>query len=93
MRPKRGTPSGGRAAEKWHATMLERLGSEEAIREHYRTIGRKGGQNGHNGGFASDKVGKDGMTGPERAKLAGYRGGRISRRTGVKNKPKDTQED
>ena len=93
MRLKRGTESGDRAAEKWHATMLERLGSEEAIREHYRTIGRKGGQRSCNGGFASDKVGKDGLTGRERSRIAGYRGGRISRRTGVKNKPKDTQED
>lgn len=85
MRLKRGTPSGDRAAEKWHATMLERLGSEKAIREHYRTIGRKGGQRSNNGGFASDKIGSDGLTGRERSRVAGYRGGRVSRRTGVKN--------
>ena len=85
MRLKRGTPSGDRAAEKWHATMLDRLGSEEAIREHYREIGRKGGKAGHTGGFASFVVGSDGMTGWQRARIAGARGGKRSRRNGVKN--------
>ena len=41
----------------------------------YRTIGAKGGRNGHTGGFSSDKVGKDGLTGPERAKIYGAIGG------------------
>lgn len=84
-RMKKGTPSGDRAAQKWHDTMLARLGSEEAIREHYRIIGRKGGLKGHTGGFASEEVGADGLTGPERAKIAGARGGRKSKRTGVRN--------
>lgn len=39
------------------------------------------------GGFAAETVGKDGLTGPERAKLAGAKGGRISRR-----KPRNVQE-
>lgn len=42
----------------------------------YREIGRKGGKNGHTGGFYAN---------PELAKEAGRKGGRISRRTGVKN--------
>ena len=37
----------------------------------YARIGRKGGQNGHTGGFASN---------PELAKLAGQKGGKISKR-------------
>lgn len=37
----------------------------------YAKIGRKGGQNGHTGGFAAN---------PELARIAGARGGRISRR-------------
>lgn len=37
----------------------------------YQRIGRKGGRNGHTGGFASN---------PELAKIAGAKGGRISRR-------------
>ena len=37
----------------------------------YRNIGRKGGRNGHTGGFASN---------PELAKAAGRKGGKISRR-------------
>lgn len=52
----------------------------------YRRIGRIGGQRGVTGGFASDKKGKDGLTGRERAVVAGYKGGRISRRGPVKHK-------
>lgn len=37
----------------------------------YAEIGRKGGHNGHTGGFASD---------PELAKIAGRKGGKKSRR-------------
>ena len=40
-------------------------------RDFYAEIGRKGGRNGHTGGFA---------TNPELAKLAGAKGGRISKR-------------
>ena len=40
----------------------------------YRMIGSKGGQNGHTGGFAAN---------PELARIAGAKGGRVSRRTGV----------
>ena len=43
----------------------------------YREIGRLGGQNGHTGGFASN---------PELARLAGAKGGRISRRGPAKPK-------
>lgn len=38
----------------------------------YAKIGRKGGQNGRTGGFASN---------PELARVAGAKGGRISKRT------------
>lgn len=37
----------------------------------YKRIGQKGGRNGHTGGFASN---------PELARIAGAKGGRISRR-------------
>lgn len=47
----------------------------------YKRIGHLGGTTGkHNGGFASTKRGKDGLTGSERAKIAGAKGGRKSRR-------------
>lgn len=49
-------------------------------RDFYARIGRKGGQNGHTGGFAHEGVGKDGMTGAERAKVYGAIGGRKSKR-------------
>ena len=39
--------------------------------DYYRNIGRMGGMNGHTGGFAAN---------PELARIAGAKGGRISRR-------------
>lgn len=46
----------------------------------YRNISRIGGANGHTGGFASETVGSDGLTGHQRAVIAGAKGGRISKR-------------
>ena len=47
----------------------------------YKRIGKIGGQNGHTGGFAAN---------PELAKIAGAKGGSISRRGPAKNKTKKT---
>lgn len=63
-----GTKAGGRKSAK---TILERHG-----KDFYKTIGRKGGRNGHTGGFYNNS---------ELARKAGKIGGLISRRTGVKN--------
>ena len=52
----------------------------------YRRIGQKGGRNSKNGGFASKEVGADGLTGIQRAKIAGTKGGRISKRGPAKPK-------
>ena len=49
-------------------------------KDYYALIGKKGGKNGHEGGFAAETVGKDGLTGPERAKKWGAIGGKISKR-------------
>ena len=46
----------------------------------YKRIGQKGGKKSCNGGFASSKVGLDGLTGLERAKIAGKKGGLRSKR-------------
>ena len=46
----------------------------------YKRIGKKGGMRSTTGGFACTEVGDDGLTGAERAKIAGAKGGRISRR-------------
>ena len=58
-------------------------------KDFYKRIGALGGMNGYGkgykGGFASDAVGEDGMTGRERAKVAGALGGRKSSRRGVRN--------
>lgn len=67
-----GTLQGGKKAAK---TNKEIHGED-----FYARIGQKGGRNGHTGGFASDVVGKDGLTGRERAKRAGQIGGLVSRR-------------
>lgn len=46
----------------------------------FNYIGKLGGAKSRGGGFATDKVGADGLTGSERASLAGSKGGKISRR-------------
>lgn len=46
----------------------------------YARIGAKGGKNGHTGGWASETVGKDGLTGYERAKKWGAIGGKLGKR-------------
>lgn len=51
--------------------------------EFYAEIGRKGGRNGHTGGFAAN---------PELAKIAGAKGGRKSKRGPAKNKKDKMQE-
>lgn len=58
-----GTKIGGKKAS---ITNKEKYGDD-----FYANIGRKGGKNGHTGGFASN---------PELAKIAGAKGGRRSRR-------------
>ena len=70
----------GRPNTKWKKTMLEKFNNDEkALHDHQASIGSRGGRNGNTGGFASDVVGKDGLTGSERARIAGSKGGRISR--------------
>ena len=68
-----GTKAGGKAAA---ATNKAKYGTD-----FYATIGARGGRKGRTGGFASDRVGADGLTGRQRAIKAGAAGGRISRRT------------
>ena len=46
----------------------------------YKIIGAKGGKASTKGGFASDIVGKDGLTGKQRAQIVGAVGGAKSRR-------------
>ena len=76
-RAKKGTPEGRLATERWRETMQERYGD---ITGKMQEIGAAGGRNSNNGGFASKKVGSDGLTGAERAVRVGAVGGRISRR-------------
>lgn len=71
-----GKLNGGKKAAK---TIKELYGED-----FYTKIGKKGGLIGRTGGFASKKVGADGLTGIERARVAGAKGGRISKR-GPKN--------
>lgn len=68
-----GTKAGGRRAA---FTNKDKYGAD-----FYARIGASGGKKGRSGGFASSKVGADGLTGRERAALAGRAGGRVSRRT------------
>lgn len=74
-----GTTEGGL---KSRATNYKKYG-----KDFYREIGRKGGKNGHTGGFAAN---------PALARIAGAKGGRISKRGPSKknkaNKTKKTTE-
>ena len=74
-RPKSGTKEGKIASEKWKHTMLKKYG-KDGLRRRMQEIGAKGGRNGHTGGFAADR---------ELARVAGAKGGRISKRDGAKN--------
>ena len=67
-----GTREGGVKARE---TMYKRHG-----KDFYKRIGAKGGRNGNTGGFACFEVGKDGLTGYERAKVYGRIGGLKSKR-------------
>lgn len=67
-----GTVEGGKKA---YLTNITKHG-----KDFYREIGRMGGRNGRSGGFASNEIGKDGLTGLERARIAGAKVGKISRR-------------
>ena len=67
-----GTVKGGKKAAK---TNIKRHG-----KDYYANIGRKGGRASGSGGFASNKIGRDGLTGVQRAKIAGAKGGHISKR-------------
>lgn len=58
-----GTKAGGQKAA---ATNKAKYG-----KDFYAEIGRKGGRNGHTGGFAAN---------PALAKIAGAKGGRVSKR-------------
>ena len=66
-----GTKAGG---DKAKAKLYERYG-----RSYYSRIGTIGGSIGRTGGFASELVGADGLTGKQRARIAGAIGGRKSR--------------
>lgn len=67
-----GTIEGGKKAS---ATNKKIHGSD-----FYARIGRMGGKASCNGGFASTKIGLDGLSGLDRAKIAGRKGGLKSRR-------------
>lgn len=57
--------------------------AEKLKKEHgedfYKIIGKLGGLKSTGGGFAYSKKGKDGLTGPERARIAGAKGGKRKR--------------
>lgn len=77
-----GTKAGGLKAA---ATNKARHGED-----FYSRLGRTGGSNGHTGkGFASDKVGKDGLTGRQRASLVGKDGGHNGKRGLARRKYED----
>lgn len=79
-----GTKAGGKKAA---ATNIAKYG-----KDFYRNMGKIGGRNGHTGGFASTGVGRDGLTGYERARIAGAKGGKISKRGKAKKQQEEDYE-
>lgn len=74
----------GKPNTKLMDTMIAKHGNREAVRDWFAVIGSKGGKNGSdNKGFASKGIGDDGLTGKQRAAVAGAAGGRISKRKKV----------
>lgn len=71
-------------AKKLIATMTDKFGSYDSWAEWMRKNGAEGGRKGRTGGFASEKIGADGLTGKQRARIAGQRGGTISRKPNAK---------
>ena len=58
----------------WKQSMISKYGSEEAYKQHFRDIAKKGGEKKVPKGFGSDVLGEDGITGKERAIWAGKKG-------------------
>lgn len=73
-----GTHNGGKSAARANK---ERYGDD-----FYCRIGRIGGAKSKTGGFASEEIGHDGMTGRERASMVGRIGGRKSKKSGPNKK-------
>ena len=92
-RPRAGEPGYEQANEKWRKTMAERFGGEENVRDFFRRIGAIGGRHGHTGGFNSEKIGKDGLTGRQRSVICGRLGGKISRRGPAKKVVADERDE
>lgn len=67
-----GTKAGGKK-------MSETIKSKYGL-DFWQKVGARGGRKGTTGGFASNKVGADGLTGKQRASLVGQKGGRKSSR-------------
>lgn len=89
VRARKGEPGHEQALAKWRKSMEERFGGPDGVRKKFIEMGRKGGHISKTGGFASDKVGSDGLTGKERARLAGRKGGKISKRGSKKEATND----
>lgn len=70
-----GTVTGGRLAAEANK---ERYGED-----YYKRIGKLGGQKSRIGGFNTEKVGRDGLTGKERAIVAGRKGGLVRKKSKV----------
>lgn len=66
-----GTVAGGRLAAQQN---------KKKDPDFYKRIGAMGGASSGKGGFAAVRVGADGLTGKQRARIAGQRGGQVSRR-------------
>lgn len=77
-RPRKGEKGCEEASNKWRRTMLKKYGGKEGLHKRAQELGSLGGKapTSKPKGFAAN---------PEIARIAGYRGGRISRRGPAKD--------
>ncbi len=68
-------------AAKVKAMLLKRFGQD-----YYQRIGKKGGSAHQHGGFGSRNIGRDGLTGRQRAIVSGAAGGKAKKRNFDKRK-------
>lgn len=72
-------PNNKASAKKAMATIRAKFKSDAEYKAWRASIGAKGGKISRGGGFKSEKIGADGLTGYERARIAGRKGGQASR--------------
>lgn len=74
-----GSIKGGKQAAKTNQKKYDEQYQKKYGMGFYERLGQQGGRVSRGGGFASNKIGSDGLTGKQRAVVAGALGGKRKR--------------